>query len=309
MVAIVIAVVALVTLLGIGGASLLLQQPDPQPAIPPVSSAPVSTPSPAQPTHSTPPTPPPPISQAPEPGPEGWQLPARDWEPIPGFISADELWAELQGVKLLKETPRVLTGCPAPQTVETEDGYRAAVLQQWHCVHVAWTPMFEKLGWSTVEPPVEFYSGAGTSSECGYLEAPAFYCSGEQGTVYFGSGHMEMAQDWDLSINEMVNHEYGHHLQSLAGITDAKLQLEQRNEIERRAELQATCWSAAMTLNNEDVAFDESDWDSWQQRLQTMTIDGVHGSRESILYWGTRGLYATTLEDCNTWAVTAEEVS
>ncbi|NHB84078.1 hypothetical protein G7085_03905 [Tessaracoccus sp. HDW20] len=43
--------------------------------------------------------------------------------------------------------------------------------------------------------------------------------------MYFGQEHMEMAASWDLSVNEMVNHEYGHHLQKLAGITEAKLAL------------------------------------------------------------------------------------
>ncbi len=314
-IAIVVAVVTLVSLVSIGGASLFLSQLDPQPSATPVP--PSITPSPVQPTTidptpspvEPPPPPPPPASPDPDPGSSTWELPVREWTPIPPLNTSDELWTQLQGITLLGETPAVLTGCPAPQTVDTDEGYKELVLQQWHCVHLAWTPMFEKLGWSTVEPPVEFYPGTGSGSECGYLEAPAFYCSAGIGAVYFGAGHMEMVKQWDLSVNEMVNHEYGHHLQSLAGITEAKLQLEQTNEIERRAELQATCWSAAMTFNNQDVGFDESHWDSWQQRLETMTIDGIHGSRESILYWGTRGLYATTMQDCNTWAVEADEVS
>ncbi len=313
MVAVVLAVVAVITVLGIAAASLLLEQLGPQPSLPPVSLEPSRTPVEPQPTspHSRPsPEPPPrPSSPLPEPGPKQWQLPERTWEPIPSLVTSDELWAQVQGAELLDETPAILTGCPAPQTITTQQAYRALVLEQWHCVHLAWTPMFERLGWSTVEPPIQFYDGVGSTSECGYLEAPAFYCSAGKGMVLFGAGHMEMAQDWDLSINEMVNHEYGHHLQSLAGITDAKLQLEQTDEIERRAELQATCWSAAMTHNNRDVAFDGDDWDSWQPRLGTMTLDGIHGSRESLLHWGTRGLYATTLEDCNTWAVDAGEVS
>ncbi|RMB58307.1 hypothetical protein EAX62_13995 [Tessaracoccus antarcticus] len=215
----------------------------------------------------------------------------------------------LQAEELIGEPAPILSTCPAVQKVTSETEYQALVLQQWHCVHRAWVPLFQLKGWSTVEPPVEFYPGTGAPSECGYLEAPAFYCSAGMGTVHFGAGHLEMAMDWDLSINEMVNHEYSHHVQSLAGITTAKMQLVQSDEIERRAELQATCWSATMTRNSEIVDFDENNWDSWQQRLETMTIDGIHGSRESILFWGTRGLYAQTLGDCNTWAVGAERVS
>ena len=215
----------------------------------------------------------------------------------------------LQAAGLVTEPPPILSACPAVQTVSTEAQYQGLVRQQWHCVHLAWLPIFESRGFSVVEPSVAFYPGTGDSSECGYLEAPAFYCSAGAGSVHFGVGHMEMAMDWDLSINEMVNHEYAHHVQSLAGITAAKLAMDQTDEIERRAELQATCWSASMTRGSEIVEFGPDDWDSWQQRLETMTIDGIHGSRESILYWGTRGLYAQTLGDCNTWAVDGEGVS
>lgn len=238
-----------------------------------------------------------------------WQLPERVWDPLPTPAPQGEVWAALQAIELRDEPPQILTKCPAVQVVDTEAEYQDAVRQQWRCVHTAWVPLFERQGWSTTEPAVEFYPGTGADSECGHLEAPAFYCSAGEGKVHFGSGHVDMAAEWDLSINEMVNHEYAHHVQSLAGITAAKLALEPTDELERRAELQATCWSAAMTRNSETVDFDQAAWDSWQERLQTMTIDGIHGSRESILYWGTRGLYATTLGECNTWAVDAAMVT
>lgn len=308
LIALVLGVVAALTLLGVGGVSLLVTAPLQQlmspPGEPVTSSDPVQTPDPPA-SPDQPPAP----SPRPEPGPTTWQLPDQEWAPVPPLSTSDEIWAQLQAIQLLDEAPALLSGCPAPQTVDTEAEYRELVLQQWRCIHASWVPMFKRLGFSTVEPRVMFFTGEGSASDCGYLEAPAFYCSAELGSVYFGSGHQEMAMDWDLSINEMVNHEYGHHLQNVAGITEAKLQLEQTDEIERRAELQATCWSAAMTYNNEDVGFGEDDWYGWQNRLETMTLDNVHGSRGSILHWGTRGLYAKTFQDCNTWAVKAGEVS
>lgn len=282
------------------------------PATPPTSDT-VVTPVPTSPvaTPAVEPSPEPSAMPSnPEPGADGpWQLPSREWEALPEPAPQGDVWAALQAVELRDEPSPILVGCPAIQTIETEAQYRELVRGQWQCVHAAWTPLFERQGWSTVEPGVEFYTGTGSASDCGYLEAPAFYCSAGSGTVHFGAGHMEMAMGWDLSINEMVNHEYAHHIQSLAGITAAKLALPQTNELERRAELQATCWSAAMTFSSEVVDFDQDDWDSWHERLQTMTIDGIHGSRESILYWGTRGLYAGSLGECATWAVDATMVS
>lgn len=250
-----------------------------------------------------------PSSAAVEPGAGTWQLPARDWEELPALEPADEHWVALQYTALDDLAPLTLTGCPEAATVSDVDEYRDVVRAQWNCVHTSWLPLYEELGWSTVEPAVEFYPGAGSKSECGYLEAPAFYCSAGDGTVYFGGDHFEMATAWDLAINEMVNHEYGHHLQKLAGTTAAKQHVVGTDDIERRSELQATCWAATMTFHNASVDFAEEEFDSWRERLDTMVVDGVHGNRESLRHWGTRGLYAETMGDCNTWRVTSDHVS
>ena len=283
---------------------LLLEAVDPSPD--PIPPQPVPSPPLSVEPPQTSPTPTPPEPPAPPPP---YALPPMEWDPLPTPTFSDELWTQLQADVLLDESPAVLSGCPAPQTVWNRIDYEELVRQQWHCIHTAWVGVLGELGWSTVEPPLSFYEGEGAPSDCGYFEAPAFYCSADGGSVHFGTGHLEMTYSWDLSLNEMVNHEYGHHLQNLAGITTAKMQVGASNEVERRAELQATCWSAAMTVNNVDVDFDQDDWASWQDRLETVIVDGLHGSRESLLHWGTRGLYAETLGECNTWAVEATEVS
>lgn len=244
-----------------------------------------------------------PAPQVPEPA-----LPERTWEALSTLEPPNEHWEALQGSVLHDLNPVALSGCAEPALVTNTEDYREAVRAQWACVHASWAPVLAAQGWSTVEPAVEFYPGKGSKSECGYLEAPAFYCSAGDGTAYFGNEHYEMARVWDLSINEMVNHEYGHHLQNLAGITDLKQFVVGTDDIERRSELQATCWSAMMTVHNRSVTFDDDALIGWQQRLDTMLVDGVHGSRESLVYWGTRGLYAETLGDCNTWRVDSAHV-
>lgn len=248
------------------------------------------------------------VLASPAQGPDEWRLPARSWTPLPAADPASPLFGA-QSTPLDDVAPVVLTGCPEPVTTATEEAWRRAVTAQWDCVHAAWVPEFAELGWPSAAPAVEFFHGDGADSECGYLEAPAFYCASGAGRVYFGAGHYSMATTWDLSVNEMVNHEYSHHLQNLSGVTATKLRAEHSAELERRAELQATCWSAMMTFHNRAVAFNERDLASWMERLDTMLVDGVHGSRESILYWGTRGLYAETLGDCNTWLAPPEMVS
>ena len=258
--------------------------------------------------HRASPAPPSTPPQAPLPGAGAWALPPRSWEPLPA-PDASSPWAAAQRTALDGVAPVALTGCPAPAAVASEEEWREAVTAQWGCVHAAWTPVLDGLGWPTAEPALEFFTGAGSESDCGYLEAPAFYCSAGEGTVYFGEGHLRMAEIWGLAVNEMVNHEYAHHLQHLAGITDAKISVAPSAEVERRAELQATCWSATMTFHNAAVVFNDETLGSWEERLETMLVDGVHGNRDSIRHWGVRGLYASTLGDCDTWVAPSELVA
>lgn len=274
----------------------LLSAPEPDvtplPA-PTQSDTPEPSPAPASPQSG--------ITVSSDPTARGWALPARTWEPLPAPDPAGP-YADVDG-GLGDVRPPTITGCPQPTLLGSEEAWRETVRAQWSCIHTAWVPVFEQLGWSTVEPEVHFYPGSGSKSECGYVEAPAFYCSEGPGTVYFGGEHLEMAGGWDLAINEMVSHEYGHHLQNLSGITAAKLDGPGGALAERRAELQATCWSAMMTYNNRSFEFDADDFDSWNQRLASMLEDATHGRRASLVYWGSRGLYATTVGDCNTWGV------
>ena len=68
------------------------------------------------------------------------------------------------------------------------------------------------------------------------------------------------------------------------------------------------CWSAAMTRANDAVVFDEAAYDGWTARLDRMREDATHGTRASLRYWGTRGLYSETMGDCNTWVAAPAQV-
>ncbi|NLE97811.1 MAG: hypothetical protein GX596_07455 [Propionibacterium sp.] len=230
----------------------------------------------------------------------GFKLPPSDFPPIPPAAAELGPQAVLQANTLYAHQPPTLSGCPLPATTQGEEEWHDAVRHQWDCVHVAWAPLFAAQGWSTSKPTVHFYPGAGSESPCGYFEAPAFYCSVDGGTVYFGSEHLKMATSWELSVNEMVNHEYSHHIQLVSGISGAWGEAAPESGL-LRSELQAICWSAMMTFHNQSVDFDHEDWESWNQRLQTMRESDAHGTREVLVEWGTRGLYAGTVGDCNTW--------
>ncbi|RRD06089.1 hypothetical protein EII34_05240 [Arachnia propionica] len=238
---------------------------------------------------------------------------AADHEQLDSSVDTGETVTQYQ--RALEESPLYdhpaprLTACPEPVVVDTREQYEAAVIAQVTCLHQAWSPVLAELGLSQDRPDVVFFRGSGTDSACGALDAPAFYCSLEGGTLHFGDGHLEMAREWSHSINEMVNHEYGHHLQAVAGMTLARTRLGDTVELERRSELQAICWSAMMTVHNDAVQLDRAARAGWQNRLETMLADERHGTQESLIRWGQRGLDARSIGDCNTWTVSEKEVA
>lgn len=237
-----------------------------------------------------------------------WRLPAQEFAELPPAQVSSPLY-EAQASALHEISVISLTGCPEPNATTSREQWEQAVTAQWDCLGSSWADVFEQHGVSTDFPEVQFFTGAGESSPCGWIEAPAFYCSADGGSVYFGTAHFEMAKDWDLSVNEMVNHEFVHHLQALFGITTAKVAAGQEAHLDRRAELQATCLSATLTLHNDAVRFDAAAYDGWVSRLETMLADEAHGTTGSLREWGLRGLYASSYGDCNTWVADDEAVA
>ena len=239
-----------------------------------------------------------------------WGLPPWQLDDLPMLDGgADADWFALQSPQLAGMEPPVLTSCEGPEMVTDQRSYEQSVREQWRCVHEAWGPILATLGLPDDEPEVRFYPGTTGRSRCGKIEAPAFYCPLGEGTAHFGGDTMEVAMYWDLMVNDTVQHEYAHHIQNLVGIMDAADTVSYTTDIDRRVELQATCWASAMTSNDEAVEFDDDLWDEWHLNLEDSIPDAEHGTLESLRYWGTRGLYATTLGDCNTWSVAPERVS
>lgn len=276
-----------------------------QPSVPP-STRPSHPPTQA-PTRAVPSTPA--AVPSPEPAPGNWELPPRHWEPVAVPPTLSPQWAVLGGNQINDASALVLSGCPEPSLVETMEDYEYQVRAQWDCLHASFIPLFEEFGVSTLAPDLVFYTGIGSRSECGWIEAPAFYCSSGEGTGYFGTEHFEMTKAWDLSVNEMVNHEYGHHVQKVMGITAAKLQVAPAPDIERRAELQAICWSGMLTYHSDAVDFGQAEFEGWIARVDAMIASDVHGTRASLEHWGMRGLWATSFSDCNTWLAEEDQVS
>lgn len=304
------AIVAVPMLMLVVGAALL-SSTDPIDTPTPVPSVVVTTPNPEPPPEPTePPTPPPPPPPEPEPNPEPEPLPDLTYPPLPPPHSDEPAWVTVQQAAAYSAEFPDISGCPATAILGTMDELEPYATVEMQCLQDAWRPVLADLGLFSAEIPYFFYTGNSATSPCGTLEgAPAFYCSADGGSIYLGDKLLESTSYEPLWAKRLIGHEYGHHLQSVSGMFDAMYSLPAGNETERRLEIQATCFSMGMMRGDDSLEWNGETYQSLEPLLRNTFEDGIHGSQDSLAYWGLRGFHGSTLGECNTWVVNSEGVS
>jgi uncharacterized protein len=116
-----------------------------------------------------------------------------------------------------------------------------------------WTEVAPNLGFDYVDPqPVVIFEG-GTDTGCGPASTAVgpFYCPTDQ-TIYLDTSFYDLLQSQfgasagSLAQMYVIAHEWGHHVQNIAGITDGlDLQATGRGSDSVRLELQADCFAGS----------------------------------------------------------------
>ncbi|MCC2592226.1 neutral zinc metallopeptidase [Tessaracoccus sp. OS52] len=201
----------------------------------------------------------------------------------------------------------VQQGCPPPGLIETMQELESYTTAQLGCVQKAWKPVLQALDLPTHDVP-HYYYGQSVTSPCGTTSAPAYYCSAGGGAIYFGERLLDDTRRDPLWAKDLVGHEYGHHLQAVNGFFEAIYELPGGNEVIRRNEIQATCLAFGMIRKDRSYALEEEFFSRLEPHLRSYLDDGIHGSKDSLAYWGMRGFYADHAAECNTWVVGPEWV-
>ena len=202
-----------------------------------------------------------------------------------------------------------LSGCRSPAELTTFAEMETYTTQDLACVQAAWQPILADYGLSAATVPHYYFDTVDSTSPCGTVSgSPAFYCTFNGGTMYFGSGLLEDSRYDPLWAKKTVGHEYGHHLQSINGFWDSMFELGHSNELDRRIEIQAECVGYATIRHSDNITWDRALYDTLEPKMRNVLEDGVHGSPDSLAYWGTRGFHGAVLGDCNTWVVGPELV-
>lgn len=190
-----------------------------------------------------------------------------------------------------------------------------------------WGETFSASGRDYPETKLVLFDQAGTSSACGPASAATgpFYCPADQ-KVYLELGFFDElttrfgAKGGDVAIAYVIAHEFGHHIQTVTGVSQLVQDQTQQdpsrqNELSVKQELQADClagvWLKSQASDLEPGDIEEAlsaaaaVGDDRIQEATTGRIDKegwTHGSAEQRTQWFTTGFKSGDPGACDTFA-------
>jgi predicted metalloprotease len=193
-------------------------------------------------------------------------------------------------------------------------------------VQAFWGESFSASGRDYPETKLVLFEGS-TQSECGPASSATgpFYCPADQ-KVYLDLSFFDElrsrfgASGGDFAMAYVVAHEFGHHIQTVLGISEEVQRLaaqdeSRRNDLSVRQELQADCM-AGVWANSAQGDLEPGDIDEalsaaaavGDDRIQEKTTGRIdpegwtHGSAEQRVAWFTTGYRSGNPDDCDTFA-------
>ena len=194
-------------------------------------------------------------------------------------------------------------------------------------IQAFWGERFAAAGQDYPETKLVLFDQGGTTSGCGPASAATgpFYCPADQ-KVYLELGFFDAlesrfgAQGGDFAIAYVIAHEFGHHIQTVTGISETVQRESQadpgrQNDLSVRQELQADClagvWanSAQSDLQPGDIeeavsAAEAVGDDRIQERTQGRVDpeSWTHGSAAQRVEWFGRGYQSGDPGSCDTFS-------
>ncbi len=188
-----------------------------------------------------------------------------------------------------------------------------------------WRPIFEASNVPFTPPKLAFYSQSGRSG-CGSAQSAMgpFYCPSDNGIYIDTDFYREMEQrlgaSGDFARTYVMAHEYGHHIQTLTGMSDqvrsAQSQNPSRaNQLQVRMELQADCYAGVWAARNRE-RIEPGDIEEGLNAAHSIGDDTLmksagqrpveasftHGSSAQRMEWLRKGLESGNEDECDTFA-------
>jgi predicted metalloprotease len=188
-----------------------------------------------------------------------------------------------------------------------------------------WQPIFAKSNIAFTQPKLVFYSQMGRSG-CGAAQSAMgpFYCPSDNGiyidTDFYKEMEQKLGAKGDFARAYVMAHEYGHHIQTLTGLSNQVRSAQgqnrgQANALQVRMELQADCYAGVWAAKNKDriepgdieegltaasAIGDDTLMKNAGQRVNPESF--THGSSAQRMEWLRMGLESGNEDACDTFA-------
>jgi uncharacterized protein len=216
----------------------------------------------------------------------------------------------------------------APRSVSescTADPLSRETCNALSSLNQTWQPVFRQSNIPFSPPKLVFYSQMGRSG-CGAAQSAMgpFYCPGDQGIYIDTDFYREMEQrlgaGGDFARAYVMAHEYGHHIQTLVGLSDQVRRAQrqsprQANNLQVRMELQADCYAGVWAAKNRD-RIEPGDLEEGMNAASAIGDDTLmknagqrvnpesftHGTSAQRMQWLRKGLETGNEDACDTFA-------
>jgi predicted metalloprotease len=216
--------------------------------------------------------------------------------------------------------------CNLPEWHSDQASAEAFFIAAGRCLDNAWGPFLEYYHLPFTPPALHFPTGTSFQTECGNigvgLATAAYYCENNLYVPFRGLQTDQYGNNPGVYL-ALFAHEYGHHVQEVAGLMDAAWQKIYEagpntpvgQEMSRRKELQAQCFSGMFlgahverggTVNRE--MYDKA-WQDQETRGDNTSGSHDHGSNAHYASWWRAGARDNRIVDCNTFAASSADVS
>ncbi|MEO9490273.1 MAG: neutral zinc metallopeptidase, partial [Marinomonas sp.] len=150
------------------------------------------------------------------------------------------------------------------QELCTANAYATETCNALDSLNTTWARVFEEQGVTGFRPPsLTFLQGGRQRTGCGAASSAMgpFYCPADQGIYIDTRFYDQLAQmsgdRGDFARLYVIAHEYGHHIQTVTGISNAIRSAQaqnprQSNQLQVLMELQADCYAGVWAAKNSD---------------------------------------------------------
>lgn len=205
------------------------------------------------------------------------------------------------------------------------DQNRREMCNAMSSLNQTWGKLFAAEGERFSPPKLSFYSQYGQSG-CGMAQSAMgpFYCPSDHGiyldTDFFREMEQRLGASGDFARYYVIAHEYGHHVQTITGLSQQVQQAQARasqaqgNAIQVRMELQADCLAGVWAAQNKD-RIEPGDVQEGLRAASSIGDDVLmanagrrvspesftHGTSQQRMEWLNRGLQSGDPNACNTF--------